>query len=47
MPLVALEAFSFKAQKDPDNQLATIVFEWPCKGEKLGDDAKGKGGARK
>ncbi len=33
MPLVALESFSFKAQKDPDNQLATLVLEWPIKGE--------------
>ena len=33
MPLVALESFSFKAQKDPDNQLATIVLEWPIRGE--------------
>ena len=35
MPLVALESFSFKAQKDPNNQLATLVFEWPIKGEKI------------
>ena len=35
MPLVALESFSFKAQKDPDNQLATLVLEWPIKGEKI------------
>ncbi len=41
MPLVALEAFSFKAQKDPDNQLATMVFEWPCKGENIAATAKG------
>ncbi len=33
MPLVALESFSFKAQKDPDNQLATIVLEWPIRAE--------------
>ena len=33
MPLVALESFSFKVQKDPDNQLATIVLEWPINGK--------------
>ena len=45
MPLVALEAFSFKAQEDPDNQLATIVLEWPYKVEDTADAAKG--GAKK
>ena len=33
MPLVALEAFSFKGQRDPDNQVATIVLEWPINGK--------------
>ena len=45
MPLVSLEAFSLKTQKDPDNQLATIVFEWPIRGENTA--AAAKGGAKK
>ena len=46
MPLVALEAFSFKVQpRDADNQAATIVFEWPIRGEYVADAAKG--GAKK
>ena len=45
MPLVALESFSLKTQKDPDNQLATIVLEWPYKVEDTADAAKG--GAKK
>ena len=48
MPLVSLEAFSLKTQKDPDNQSATIVFEWPIKGENTAAVAKtAKGGAKK
>ena len=48
MPLVSLEAFSLKTQKDPDNQSATIVFEWPIKGENTAAAAKpAKGGAKK
>ena len=46
MPLVSLEAFSLKTQKDPDNQSATIVFEWPIKGEKV-PVAAAKGGVKK
>ena len=45
MPLVSLEAFSLKTQKDPDKQSATIVFEWPIKGENTA--AAAKGGAKK
>ena len=41
LPLVSLEAFSLKPQKDPDNQSATIVFEWPIKGENTAAAAKG------
>ena len=41
MPLVSLEAFSLKTQKDPDKQSATIVLEWPIKGENTAADAKG------
>ena len=41
MPLVSLEAFSLKTQKDPDNQSATIVLEWPIKGENTAAVAKG------
>ena len=44
LPLVSLEAFSLKTQKDPDNQSATIVFEWPIKGE---NTAAAKGGVKK
>ena len=48
MPLVSLEAFSLKTQKDPDKQSATIVFEWPIKGENTAAAAKpAKGGAKK
>ena len=46
IPLVTLEAFSLKTQKDPDNQSATIVFEWPIKGEKV-PVAAAKGGVKK
>jgi len=41
LPLVSLEAFSLKMQKDPNSQLATIVFEWPIKGENTAAAAKG------
>ena len=41
LPLVSLEAFSLRPQKDPDNQSATIVFEWPIKGENTAAAAKG------
>ena len=41
LPLVSLEAFSLKTQKDPDNQAATIVLEWPIKGENAAAVAKG------
>ncbi len=41
LPLVSLEAFSLKTQKDPDNQAATIVLEWPIKGENTAVAAKG------
>ena len=44
LPLVSLEAFSLKTQGAPDNQSATIVLEWPIKGEK---DAVVKGGVKK
>ena len=48
LPLVSLEAFSLKTQKDPDKQSATIVFEWPIKGENTAAAAKpAKGGAKK
>ena len=48
LPLVSLESFSLKTQKDPDKQLATIVFEWPIKGENTAAAAKtAKGGAKK
>ena len=48
MPLVSLEAFSLKTQKDPDNQSAMIVFEWPIKGENTAAVARtAKGGAKK
>ena len=45
LPLVSLEAFSLKTQRDPDNQLATIVLEWPIKGENTA--AAAQGGAKK
>ena len=45
LPLVSLEAFSLKTQKDPDNQSATIVLEWPIKGENTA--AVAQGGAKK
>ena len=44
LPLVSLEAFSLKTQKDPDNQAASIVLEWPIKGE---NTAAAKGGVKK
>ena len=48
LPLVSLESFSLKTQKDPDNQSATIVFEWPIKGENTAAAAKpAKGCAKK
>ena len=47
LPLVSLEAFSLKTQKDPDNQSATIVFEWPIKGENTAAAVKtARGGAK-
>ena len=45
LPLVSLEAFSLKTQKDPDNQSATLVFEWPVKG--VNTAAAAKGGVKK
>ena len=45
LPLVSLEAFSLKTQKDPDNQSATLVFEWPVKG--VNTAATAKGGVKK
>lgn len=49
LPLVSLEAFSLKAQKDPDRQSATLVFEWPVKGVNTAaaKGAAAKGGAKK
>ena len=44
LPLVSLEAFSLKTQKDPEMQSATLVFEWPVKGV---NTAAAKGGAKK
>lgn len=41
LPLVSLEAFSLNTQKDPDKQSATIVLEWPIKGENTAVVAKG------
>lgn len=41
LPLVSLEAFSLNTQKDPDKQSATIVLEWPVKGENTAAAAKG------
>ena len=41
LPLVSLEAFSLKTQRDPDNQSATIVLEWPITGENTAAVAKG------
>ena len=41
LTLVSLEAFSLKTQKDPDNQAAAIVLEWPIKGENTASAAKG------
>jgi len=46
IPLASLEAFSLKTQKDPDNQTATFVFEWPIKGENTAA-AAAKGGVKK
>ena len=46
IPLASLEAFSLKTQKDPDNQSATLVFEWPIKGENTAA-AVAKGGVKK
>ena len=46
IPLASLEAFSLKTQKDPDNQAATLVFEWPIKGENTAA-AVVKGGVKK
>ena len=31
-PLVALQAFTLKAQNDPEAQIAELVFEWPVLG---------------
>ena len=45
LPLVSLEAFSLKTQKDPDNQSATFVLEWPVKG--VNTAAAAKGGVKK
>ena len=45
LPLVSLEAFTLKTQKDPDNQTATLVFEWPVKG--VNTAAAAKGGVKK
>lgn len=45
LPLVSLEAFSLKTQKDHDNQSATFVFEWPVRG--VNTAAVAKGGAKK
>lgn len=45
LPLVSLEAFSLKTQKDPDNQSAMFVFEWPVKG--VNTAAAVKGGVKK
>lgn len=44
LPLVSLEAFSLKAQKDNDIQSADLVFEWPVLGV---NTAAAKGGAKK
>ena len=41
LPLVSLEAFSLKTQKDPNNQSATLVLEWPITGENTAAVAKG------
>ncbi len=46
LPYVALEAFSIKAQQDPEVQLATIVFEWPVKGALSRPAAPAKGGKK-
>ena len=46
IPLASLEAFSLKTQKDPDNHAATLVFEWPIKGENTAA-AVVKGGVKK
>ena len=45
LPLVSLEAFLLKTQNDPDNQSATLVFEWPVEG--VNTAAAAKGGAKK
>ena len=45
LPLVSLEAFSLKTQKDADIQSATFVFEWPVLGVNTAPAAKG--GAKK
>lgn len=45
LPLVSLEAFLLKTQNDPDNQSATLVFEWPVNGANTA--ATAKGGAKK
>ncbi len=46
MPHVSIEAFSLKSQNDPDVQSATIVCEWPIKGETF-DATAVKGGVKR
>lgn len=41
LPLVSLQALSFKAQNNPDAQTAEIVFEWPILGVNTAQQKKG------
>lgn len=46
MPLVSLQSLEIKAQREPDEQSAAIVFEWPAKGKLSRNPAPAKGGAK-
>lgn len=47
LPLVSLQAFSLKVQNTPDEQTATMVFEWPVKGVNTAALTAQKGGVKK
>lgn len=47
LPMVTLQAFSLKVQNTPDEQTATLVFEWPVKGANTAVAAAAKGGVKK
>jgi Tfp pilus assembly protein PilO len=47
LPHVALQALQIKAQKEPEEQAAEIVLEWPAKGEQSVPAPPPGGGAKK